>query len=410
MGARLRRMNLPYLTGDLPGIGGRIKQRVEDFRVEELPLYAPCGEGTHVYFRIVKRGIPTPGCVDRIAKHMGVRPGEIGIAGLKDAQAITTQMMSLEHADAEKLSRYRDRDMEVIWTGRHVNKLRPGHLRGNRFIILLRGVGEEQLEPAQRILDVLVRRGAPNYFGEQRFGARGDTADIGAAMVKGDLEEFLAILLGRGQPDDPPHCRAARDAFDTGFYNRALGLWPRHYANERRALAAYKKKKRPAVALSAIDKRMRKLYVSAFQSAIFNDVLSHRLETIDQVLLGDLAQKTDTGGIFSVTDAAVEQLRADAFEISPTALILGYRSKLASGEPGRIEQEVLTAYRITPEDFRHVGSLAVKGTRRPLRFRLDSATLRGGTDEHGEYLELAFAAPSGSYATVVTREITKVDT
>ncbi|MBN1942513.1 MAG: tRNA pseudouridine(13) synthase TruD, partial [Phycisphaerae bacterium] len=77
---------LPYLTSDFPGVGGTIKRRVEDFRVEEIPLYDARGEGTHVYFRVEKRGIPTPVAVERIARYMGVRPGDVGVAGLKDAQ------------------------------------------------------------------------------------------------------------------------------------------------------------------------------------------------------------------------------------------------------------------------------------------------------------------------------------
>ena len=170
---------LPYLTGDLPGIGGRIKERLEDFRVEEIPLYEASGEGTHVYFRIVKAGIPTPAAVDRIARHMGVRPHEIGLAGLKDARAIATQMLSLEHADTERLAALSDGQVRVTWTSRHTNKLRPGHLAGNRFSIRIRGAGAAELEPARRVLDVLCRRGVPNYFGRQRFGARGDTARLG---------------------------------------------------------------------------------------------------------------------------------------------------------------------------------------------------------------------------------------
>ncbi len=401
--------DLPYLTRELPGVGGRVKDRVEDFRVEELPLYEASGSGTHVYFRVVKTGIPTPVAVSRIARYMGVRPGEIGVAGLKDARSVATQRMSLEHADPDKLARYRDSQMQVVWTGRHTNKLRPGHLRGNRFAIRVRGVGQAELERVQEILDVLSRRGVPNYFGHQRFGARSDTAVLGEALVRGELDEFMAILLGRAMPDDPPDCKAARDAFDSGFHNRALQCWPRHYSNERRTLAAYKKKCNPAAALSAVDKRMKRLYVSAFQSAIFNEVLSRRIESIGCVLAGDLAKKNDTGGVFTVEDAAVEQERADAFEISPTGPILGYRSSLATGEPGRIEREVLAGRGVAKEDFRGLGSLKAKGTRRPLRFRIESPSLSAGDDEYGEYLELPCIAPSGSYAPVVLREITKTD-
>jgi len=412
---------LPCLTRDLPGIGGQVRQYVEDFRVDEVPLYEPSGEGTHVYFRIRKTGVPTPAVIDRIAMYMGVRPTDIGLAGLKDARAVTTQTLSLEHADEAKLAAYHDAQVEVLWTNRHTNKLRPGHLAANRFTIRIREVGEgtpnaingigdpeAQLPAARAILDVLVRRGVPNAFGPQRFGAREDTAALGEAMVRGDLDEFIAIFLGKPQPDDPPDCRAARDAFDTGHYDRALKRWPRHYRNERRALSAYKRRRRPGPAFAAIDKRMRRLYASAFQSLLFNKVLAQRIDTIDRVLEGDYARKLDSGGVFLVEDADAEQPRADRFEISPTGPVPGYRCHLAEGEQGEIERQVLAAHSITQDDFRRVGALKLKGARRDLRFALAEPSLSAGADEHGQYIELGFGAHSGCYATLVLAEIMKV--
>ncbi|MBN1555514.1 MAG: tRNA pseudouridine(13) synthase TruD [Phycisphaerae bacterium] len=397
----------PFLTNDLPGVGGTIKRRVEDFRVDEIPLYDACGEGTHVYFRIEKRGIPTPVAVERLAHHMNVRAGDIGVAGLKDAQALTTQTLSLEHADPEKLIAYHDHQMRVLEVSRHGNKLRPGHLAGNRFAIKIRDVSADALDPARAILDVLTRRGVPNYFGPQRFGLRGDTADLGEAIVRDDLDEFIHIFLGRPNDADPPDCRAARDAFEVGAMDRALKRWPRHYADQRKALAAYKKKHNPRHALNAIDKRMKRLFVSAFQSAIFNDVLARRIDTLDVVLAGDLAQKTDTGGIFPVEDPAVEQPRAAAFEISPTGPLPGYRERLAGGEPGKIEQDVIAARCLDLESLNKLGPLKVKGARRALRFPLHEPNLSAGADEQGPYLELTFTAPSGCYATIAVEEICK---
>jgi len=230
---------------------------------------------------------------------------------------------------------------------------------------------------------------------------------LGEALVKGDCELFIAIFLGLAREDDPGDCKAARDAFDAGFYARALDRWPRHYANERRALAAYKKKQKADRAMAAIDKRMKRLYVSAFQSAVFNEVAAGRIRSIDRVLVGDLAQKTDTGGIFAVEDAAAEQPRAESFQISPTGPIPGYRSNLATGEPGKIERDALVKFGVELEDFRRVIAMKVKGTRRALRFALIEPQLAAGNDEHGEYLELAFAAASGCYATVALRELMK---
>jgi tRNA pseudouridine13 synthase len=247
----------------------------------------------------------------------------------------------------------------------------------------------------------------PNFFGEQRFGMRGDTGTLGAALVRGDLEEFVKLFLGRAMPIDPPDCKAARDAFDAGQFQRALKRWPWQYQNERKALSAYKKKLRPGAAMVAIDKRMKRLYVSAFQSLIFNEMVAERLATIDRVQAGDLAEKADNGAVFAVEDPAVEQPRADRFEISPTGLVVGFRSNLATGEPGKIEADVLARHRITGDDFRDVGSLKPKGTRRALRFRLQSPELVDGQDQRGEYLRLTFTATSGSYATVALREIMK---
>jgi tRNA pseudouridine13 synthase len=398
---------LPYLTADMPGIGGSIKDATHDFAVDELPLYPASGQGDHVYFKIRKAGLPTPAALERIARFMGVRASDIGVAGLKDSQALTTQWMSLEHADFNKLSSYKDSQIKIIEMTRHNNKLRPGHLAGNRFDIRIRGVSSREVARAQAILDVLLARGVPNFFGEQRFGARGDTGDLGAALIRNDLDEFVKIFLGRSRPTDPPDCKAARDAFDAGFYQRAAERWPWHFADQRRALAAYKKKQRAVQAVLAVDKRMRRLFVSAFQSEIFNKVLAARLATIDRVMKGDLAQKRDSGGVFLVEDEAVEGPRAKAFEISPTGPIVGVRGLLAQGEPGKIELDALAAYKAKVEDFDHVGTLKVNGGRRALRFAIEQPRLSAGKDDRGDFVRLSFVAPPGCYATVVLSEITK---
>ncbi|MDP6045543.1 MAG: tRNA pseudouridine(13) synthase TruD, partial [Phycisphaerae bacterium] len=400
--------NLPYLTVGLPGTGGLIKQNTSDFCVEEIPLYPASGEGTHVYFIVRKRGIPTPAAVARIAKYMQVEPSEIGVAGLKDAQAVTTQQMSLEHADPKKLAAFKDRQIEILSTAMHGNKLRPGHLEANRFTVKVRHPGSGALDRAQAILDVLVRRGVPNYFGPQRFGLRNDTALLGRALVADDLDEFVAILFGRPIESDPKDCYEARVAFDKGDIKGALAAWPKHYAHPRRALSAYKnanKKRKNERAVYTVDKRMKRLYVSALQSAVFNDVLARRIKTLDTVMPGDLAARAGGKAVFTV-EAAPEalqeaQARAEAFEISPTGPIPGYRSSIATGEPGQIETGVLAERNLDIENFRHVGRMKAKGARRTLRFKISNLELEKVVDDTGSHLLLKFTAPSGCYATVL---------
>lgn len=136
----------PYLTAALPGIGGRIRSEPEDFRVEERPLYLPCGQGEHLYVRVTKRLLSTPDLVRRISSTVGVKMQGIGTAGLKDAKAVTTQMLSLHAATEERVARLKvdDHIVAVEVLGRHRNRLRPGHHAGNRFQLVVRDVKDRK--------------------------------------------------------------------------------------------------------------------------------------------------------------------------------------------------------------------------------------------------------------------------
>src|SRR3954464_10506299 len=138
-------MNLPYLTPEFAGIGGVIKQRPEDFFVQELPLYEPSGEGEHVYCEIEKVGIPTFEAINRIAANLKVSPRDIGYAGMKDAHAITRQVLSVWGTTEAAVMGLKIPGIAVQWAARHVNKLRLGHLAGNRFAIKIREVDASEV-------------------------------------------------------------------------------------------------------------------------------------------------------------------------------------------------------------------------------------------------------------------------
>jgi tRNA pseudouridine13 synthase len=178
---------------------------------------------------------------------------------------------------------------------------------------------------------------------------------------------------------------------------------------ERRVLARFIKTGKAAAAVQAIDERVRRLWVSALQSRMFNDVVARRIDSLDRVMTGDLAYKHDSGAAFLVQDAATEQPRCEAFEISPSGPLIGYRMTMPEGEPLTIEQSVLAEEGLKPEDFRRAGELKVKGARRPLRVRPTDVQLAGGVDDHGGHITAAFTLPAGSFATVLLRELMKVD-
>src|ERR1043165_405327 len=194
------RMQLPpptYLTAQLPGTGGQIKQHLEDFQVEEIPAYPAAGVGTHCYLKIEKRGFSTMAAADILAKLLGRKNIDIGYAGLKDKQAVTSQWFSVEHLDTSRAkSMELPTGMKVVEITRHRNKIKRGHLAGNKFIIKIRnpewsrvGVNlDEPAEKAQAVLEAMEKTGAPNFFGPQRFGMRGDNHLLGLALLRGDAK------------------------------------------------------------------------------------------------------------------------------------------------------------------------------------------------------------------------------
>lgn len=401
---------LPYLTASVPGLGGRIKVRPEDFVVEEVPLYAASGKGTHTYFKIEKIGLATMPAVQQIARALGKPAHDIGYAGLKDADALTSQWLSVEHVDPARVQALEVPRIRIVEVTRHTNKLKLGHLAGNRFRIRIRDVGEPQADQARTAMEVLAKRGVPNYFGAQRFGARGDTWAIGRAMLRGEFAEALDLMLGTPGEHDYGQVRRARELFEAGDYEEAARAWPYPFFNEKRLCRMVIKYKGNAErTFRAVDKQMRRFYISAYQSQLFNQIVAARLNTLDKLMNGDLACKHINGAIFKVEDAAVEQPRCDEFEISPTGPLYGHRMTPAEGEPGRMEQALIESEHMKPDEWLEGPTHQVRGGRRPLRFRPHNATTAAGSDDAGPYIEVAFQLEAGCYATTVLREICKTE-
>ena len=336
----------PFITPELPGIGGVLKAEPAHFVVEEIPLYLPEGEGPHLYLRLSREGMTTRRVADDLAGLFGLERGEVGFAGLKDKQARATQYFSLPlsaHTPEQAAEMVRgELGLEVLEAARHQNKLKTGHLLGNRFTLLLCGVGPEALAPARAVAEALAQRGLANFYGSQRFGREGDNAAQGRAA-----------LLGRG---------------------------PR-------------------------DKWLRKLLLSAWQAALFNAWLTRRLARGDfaRLIGGDLAKKTDTGGMFTVEDTAVEQPRLDAGALTYTGPMFGKKMRWPNEPAATYEREILAQEEVTETDLKK-GRLM--GSRRVARLLLPDLSIETAP----EGLVFRFSLPKGSYATVVMREFTKNET
>ena len=308
--------------------------------VEEIPAYLPAGEGEHAYLWIEKQNLTTLEAVGRLARVLGVDGRDVGYAGMKDRHATTRQWLSVLGVDTARAQSAAVDGVRILAAGRHKNKLRVGHLHGNRFEVVLVDLAAGDGETIAAGLRRLASEGVPNRYGHQRFGSTG-----------ANLAQGLALLRGtRREPDG----------------------------------------------------RRRKLLLSAVQSAVFNRVLELRAAEggLLRVRGGDILQKVASGGQFVGADVATDQARVDAGEIVPTGPLPG--SHVRSPEPGSparlLEERALADVGVGPSELAQVGR-ALPGARRPVVVKVTLSdtpvtALPGG-------LRLRFSLPAGSYATVV---------
>lgn len=339
--------DLPYATPDLPGSGGTLRASPEDFRVDEVPAYVPSGAGPHLYLRIEKRGRTTPDALRAIARALGVPERDAGYAGLKDREAVTTQWLSFPSPRDPDPTSLSGEGLRVLEVSRHANKLRTGHARGNRFAVTVRG---GDVGPARRCAAALAERGFANFFGPQRFGADGRNAEVGRAILRGERT--------------PEAGRAGRDRF------------------------------------------LRRLSISAWQSAAFNRWLAERIVDglFATALAGDVLRRLDSGGVFVCEDPAADGPRIARFEVSPAGPMFGHRMRPRSAGAAREREErILREEGMTPADLARGGDEA-EGAWRAARLPV-AVTLDALDDGYRASFEL----PRGSYATVVMRELMKTE-
>jgi tRNA pseudouridine13 synthase len=341
----------PLWTADLPGIGGRIKTQPEDFEVEEIPAYQPSGTGDHLFLWVEKRGMGAEYFVRQVARRLDLAVREVGTAGLKDRHAVTRQMVSVPAQAESRLNQLDGDGIRLLNVSRHGNKLKPGHLHGNRFRILVREVCAEAGERLPPLVERLRRDGLANFYGAQRFGRGGETVRLGLSLLR---------------QEPPPSDRKT---------------------NSRNPF-------------------LRKLALSAAQSALFNHCLACRMTDglMRRVLPGDVMARWPFGGLFVAEVVAREQQRLEAREIVSAGPMFGRKMFRAGGEAARREEKVLQDAGLTTQAFGAFGKL-LAGTRRHNIVYVDDLAATA----EAEGARLRFTLSAGSYATVLLREITKSD-
>ena len=331
------------MIGELP----RIRERWEDFEVEEVPVEEPTGAGEHCWLWVEKRGRNTEEVARELARGAGCAAAQVGFAGRKDRRAVTRQWLSVPGLNPEAAREVKIDGVRVLRAVPSRAKLRLGELRGNRFRLKVRGVDAGLAHAARSAAVEIARFGMPNAFGSQRFGRDG-----------ANVERGLELLLPRVATESRERSR--------------------HRGGRRR----------------------ERFWIAAVQAEVFNRFLERRPLPPHRAQPGDLVLDHAAGVVRWIGADGAEGLvpALDAFRISPTGLLFGTKVRRARGVPGALEGEILEELGLSGvEGHPALRRLGLFGDRRPLRVPVEGLSL-----EHEEgRLRLQVFLPAGSYATVL---------
>ena len=335
------------------------KQSKDDFVVTEIPLYDFSGEGEHLIVKFRKKDLATWDALQIFSDYIGCRQRDIGYAGLKDKNAMTVQTISMPKSFEEKLKTFKHNNIKILETTYHNNKIRVGHLKGNKFFIRLKRVTPVDAKKIEQVLSTIATHGIPNYFGFQRFGVEGDNYKKGKEIIDGKLKEKRRNL---------------RQMYINSYQSFQFNTW--------------------------LSKRIEiSKLVSAFEPKEIYEKLGLPLDFVKQMkqqehpfklLPGDLMSHYPFGRIFHVEDLLEEAEKFNNQDRVATGLLAGKRVKKSVG----------LAYDYEKEFDEHTGE---DGTR---RFSWVFPTeLESEYKEDKNWFELQFTLPKGSYATEVISEL-----
>jgi len=323
----------------------------DNFFVEEIPLYPFAHTGEWLMLKVRKKGLTTPEMLNRISSFTGIKKRDIGYAGLKDKEGLTLQWISVPRKYRDKINKFKDRQIKIVEQDLHRNKLKIGHLKGNKFFVRLKKVNLVTAKILFSIIKDMKKYGIPNFFGHQRFGKFGNNFEEGKKIIEG--EKFVK------------------------------------------------------------NKRLNKFLISAYQSKLFNDWLKERInlssmfelsekELIQagfskdlikfvknqkhpfKLLPGDVMSHYPVGKFFYLEEDESERVLKK--EITPTGLLPGKRAMRAKDFARKIEEK-------------YDELITTNGDRRMAWIFPEFIETNYNKDK--AWFEMSFILPKGSYATVV---------
>jgi tRNA pseudouridine13 synthase len=345
-------------------IHAHFAKNAKDFVVSEIPLYPWSKEGEHLILQIRKKDMTTWQMLKYLSNITGIKEREFGYAGLKDKDGMTIQYISMPKAKEHTLENFSHEKIKIIDRAYHKNKLKIGHLKGNHFFIRLKKVNPTDAKKLQEAVKSIQKLGFPNYFGYQRFGKEGDNFEHAKRVLSGEIKE---------------RNKKMKKFFISAYQSHLFNLW--------------------------LSKRVEisKLFDS-FDEKELDKLFNFPLETIKQMkkqphffkmLPGELMHHYPHGRIFIAEDLETEAKRFFEKDITITGLLAGKKATLSTGIAANFEK-----------DFAKEAEAFVNQMNGTRRFAwIWAENLEMVYKEEAWQAELNFSLPKGAYATVLLEEL-----
>lgn len=426
-----KQTGIDIYTTNTEGIGGTLKQQIDDFIVTEITNREEGDSGKQLILELTKRNWDMHHVIRDLSRKFGISQKRIGFAGTKDKRAVTTQKISIHNMTTHAVDGIHLKDVDLKVIGRSNKPVKLGDLTGNKFKITVRDIdkGENELQTQlqETTGEILKTGGVPNFFGIQRFGAiRPITHLVGKSIICGELEKAALAYIARSFPDESEKNKHVRDyVFNTRDYVWGLERYPLNLRYERSMMHHLVTDPDDFTgAFGILSKSIRMLFVHAYQSYLFNRILCERVKEglpLNSTVEGDIVCFKNKDGLpdISRTEYVTSQnlngmnnllRRRRAFVTAP---LIGYNTEWASGQQGEIEHRIFEKSGVPIEGFKVplMPELASKGLRREIILHVQPGYAVSGDELNPGKTKtiLEFSLPKGSYATTLLREYMKVD-
>ncbi|MDH7506481.1 MAG: tRNA pseudouridine(13) synthase TruD [Candidatus Thermoplasmatota archaeon] len=411
------------------GIGGKLRVQPEDFLVEEISSYPSRSEtGKYLIASVTSKNWETNHLIRELSDYLRISRQRIGFAGTKDKRAKTTQLMSFYNVPAEKLLKIKIKNVSFENIYRSDKPVKLGDLLGNKFDIIIRNIKKNiDFEHVKKIASFINEYGGfPNFFGIQRFGIiRPNTHIVGKYIVKGDFEKaVMSYIANPMETEDEETYNLRKNLQETHDFAYALKSYPNKLIFEKAVLNKLVINPDDFVAaLKELPKNLLTMFVYAYQSYLFNRILSQRIKKkipLNEAVVGDIVLPIRKGVVdetgIKVTKDNIKKvnLQISKGKAVVSGILIGSDSIFSEGVMGEIEHKIIESEKLDPRDFiiPDIPFISSAGSRRALLAsvkNLESNLIDDDLNKNKKALNMKFDLSKGCYATSLIREFMKAE-